>query len=473
MRGKGKTLLRTILCFLFSIILFWQGAVDVYAINTKFDVPSIEQDLTPDNCLYKSPNLNIMVCKWGYGLVADVLNTSGIDTLLAELHANVSPAGNSRAILGIYMEGAGLSETNASEIAAAGWTEVDLYYETFLVAGSAPTGAMTPSVTMTLDENALAILAEAGITENIAMVSVSDVNMTWANFILYEKEFSFLKGKALYSYKFIADLGIFVPIEETYFGTYGANFLELFDLQKAEADVNGIYVTLTQSLPENLVVSADQVQVLRENLPIVPPTENLPSAPLTEDDDFEPPVSEPEQDETEKIAEQQETETAPEQEEPRQEESGQNALTVTNTDDTVEWKFANGQGPENFTAEATINAVSKTEVFVDFAYSGLLPEDTEVTVQIPSENVNYNEGDTLYLYYCNPETNQRDFVSEGKYQENQVTFKINHCSEYVITSVGPNEIGETDSGMSAWLIAAVFGVIACIIVRFVWIKKKK
>ena len=219
---------------------FLQSTTDVFAINARFDVPSIESDWTPDNCLYKSPNLNIMVCKWGYGLVADVLNTSNVDTLLAELHANISPAGNKRAILGIYMEGAGLSENNVSEIASAGWTEVDLYYETFFVSGSVLTGAMTSLVTKAVDDNILMALNEAGITDNIAMVSVSDVNMPHANFILYEKEFIFLKGQPLYSYKYIVDLGVFVPIEETYFGSYGANFLELYDLEKAEADVNGI-----------------------------------------------------------------------------------------------------------------------------------------------------------------------------------------------------------------------------------------
>lgn len=93
------------------------------------------------------------------------------------------------------------------------------------IGGSAPTGAVAPSVAMTTDKNAMAILAEAGITEDVAMIGVSGVNMTWANFILYEPEFKFLKGKSLHSYKYIADLGVFVPIGETYFGTYGANFL--------------------------------------------------------------------------------------------------------------------------------------------------------------------------------------------------------------------------------------------------------
>ncbi len=489
MKRNRKTLLKAVMCFMLSMTLFLQGSINVFAITTQFDVPDIEKDWTPDNCKYKSPNLNIMVCQWGYGLVADVLNTSNIDTLLAELHANVSTAGNSRSILGIYMEGAGLSETNAADIANAGWTEVDLYYETFFVGGSAPTGAMTPSVAKTTDENAMLILSEAGITENIAMVSVSGVNMTWANYILYETEFNFLKGKTLYSYKFIPDLGLFVPIEETYFGTYGPNFLELYDLQKAETDVNGIYVTLTQSLPETVVVSADQVNVLREAASVTPPAGEVSTKPSTPSENAPVTESETVRDDdtvtesetiTEKVAGKEsvtdekrpEDSEATEDTEDTENTEDTSALVVVNTDDTVEWKFANGQGPENFTAEATVKAINETEVSVDFAYSGGLPEGTEVTVKVPKDNVNYQEGDTLYLYYCNPETNQRDFVGEGKYQESRVTFKINHCSEYVITTIGPNAVESADGSMPIWIIGLVIGLMACGVVGFVVFKKR-
>jgi len=483
---KGKcskrTFLKAVICVALSLTIFLQGAIDVFAITTKFDIPDIDKDWTPNNCIYKSPNLNIQVCKWGYGLVADVLNTSSIDALLAELHDNVSTKGNKRSILGIYMEGAGLSEANAADIANAGWTEVDLYYETFFVGGSAPTGAMTPFVVKTTHDNAMAILEEAGVTENIAMVSVSGVNMTWANYILYEPEFKFLKGKGLYSYKFIADLGVFVPVEETYFGAYGANFLELYDLQKAEADINGIYVTVTQSLPETIVVSADQVIVLRETAPVTPPTDDSSVKPSENEGEATPTdktpsqeMQRPENDAEIQDSDHGESESQPsdENESVTESESAGGALVVANTDKTVEWKFANGREPENFTAEAMVKAISEKEVSVDFAYSGLLPEGTEVTVKIPYDNVNYQEEETLYLYYCNPETNQRDFVGEGKYQGSQVTFKIDHCSEYVITTIGPGGVENAGGSMPVWIIIGAFGVIACGVVGFVVFRKHR
>ncbi len=520
MKKYVKKTVKTFLCILCASMLLFGRTVDVFAINTKFDVPTIEQDWTPDNCLYKSPNLNIMVCNWGYGLVADVLNTSSVDTLLAELHANISPAGYSRSILGIYMEGAGLSAANASAIANAGWTEVELYYENFLVAGSAPTGAMTPSVAMTTDKNAMAILAGAGIAEDVAMIKVSDVNMTWANFILYEPEFKFLKGKSLHSYKYIPDLGVFVSIAETYFGTYGANFLELYDLQKAEADVNGIYVTLTKALPDDLVVSAEQVPTLRENLTVTSPADTVPDETSEdsgdtelsgEDSDTDPVaggsesnVPLDEENEPEETVEKEETEQednirdsatqvsgesgdssesgqandsqGAEEEHVEAESTGETddttVLLVSNTEATVEWKFADGLSPKNFTAEATIQAISETEISVDFAYAGALPQNTEVTVQVPSESVNYQEGDTLYLYFCNPQTNQREFVSEGTYQGKQVTFKIYHCSEYVITSTAPDGTGEANKGMPMWPLVVLLGAVVSGIVGFMIVKKK-
>ena len=495
MKSNRNTLLNVVACIALSMTLFLQGSMNVFAVTTEFDVPDIEKEWTPDNCIYKSPNLNIQVCKWGYGLVADVLNTSDIDTLLAELHANVSTAGNKRSILGIYMEGAGLSEANAADITNAGWTEVDLYYNTFFVGGSAPTGAMTPSVAKTTDENAMTILAEAGITENIAMVNVSDVKMTWANYILYETEFSFLKGKQLHSYKFINDLGVFVPIEETYFGSYSANFLELYDLQKAEADVNGIYVTLTQSLPDSIVVSADQIVILRETASVTPPTVDssanssqnegavIPTDPEisqeTQQSESEGPVKEQEND-----AEKQESNTKEQESNAEEKGSGNQEAESQSVieSNTVKWNFPNGQAPASFTADAVVKLISETEVSVDFAYSGPLPEGTEVTVNISKDNVSYQEGDTLYLYYCNPETSQRDFVSAGKYQDSQVTFKIYHCSEYVITNMGPNvsdvaDITEgaegTDKKIPGWIILVLFGMIACGVAGVVIFKRRK
>ena len=76
---------------------------------------------------------------------------------------------------------------------------------------------------------------------------------------------------------------------------------------------------------------------------------------------------------------------------------------------------------------------------MDCAYSGELPEGTQVTLSLPSETVTYTEGTELFLYYCNPNTQMREFVSSSAYTEGQVTFAIYHCSEYVITDKNHGE----------------------------------
>jgi len=272
--------------------------------------------------------------------------------------------------------------------------------------------------------------------------------------------------------------------------------------------VNGIYVTLTQSLPETIVVSADQVDALREAASVAPPADDLPAQPSenaggagmqdsdnqeaesenTESENTESENTESENAESEDAESREnesqasgERESVDEKEQITEEKLPEDSaetehnstLVVVNTDDTVEWKFKNGQSPENFTAEAIVKVISETEVSVDFAYSGLLPEGTEVTVNIPNDNVNYQEGDVLYLYYCNPETNQRDYVGEGRYQESQAAFKINHCSEYVISSIGPNMTERTGASVPMWFVVAAFGMIVCGIVGIVAFKKKK
>lgn len=170
--------------------------------------------------------------------------------------------------------------------------------------------------------------------------------------------------------------------------------------------MNGIYVTLTQSLPEAIVVSADQVITLREAAPVTPPAVVVSPKPST-----------------------------PSQNEPAIESE------IVGDNETVN---------ENETITETVVVVVNTD-----------------------DTVNYKEGDTLYLYYCNPETSQRDFVDEGEYVGSKVTFKINHCSEYVITIIEPNDVESAGGSMPIWIIGLVCGMIVFGVVGLVVFKKKK
>ncbi len=371
---KRKSILRVLLCATLLLGVLFQGSLKVSAINTVFMVPPIDENYVHHNTLYLSPNYNITALSWGYGTTADILNTTGdISGLLAELHANVTPTGGER-IMGIYMEGAGLSDGDAAAIRGAGWSRVEMYYETYLVT-CLPAGAMLPSIQLVTNEKINTVLERSGFTDEFAVLEVAGINASWAWLMKYDPALSFLRGTSVHVYKYQPDLAVFLEVNEVYFDSYGTNFLEWFDPQLVDPDVNGFYVAVGQSLPDEVVCTPDEAADLRANPPLVADTEG-----------------------------------------------------------EVQWKMAPGLVPENFTAEAVVTPESETEVSVDFAYSGELPEGTEVTVQIPQETVTYTEGTELYLYYCNPETQMREFVSSGIYAEGQVTFAIYHCSEYVITS---------------------------------------
>lgn len=371
---KRKSILRVLLCATLLLGVFLQGSLKVSAINTVFMVPPIDADYVHDNTLYLSPNYNITSQSWGYGTTADILNTTGdIGGLLAELHANVTPTGGER-ILGIYMEGAGLSDGDAAAIRGAGWSRVEMYYDTYLVT-CLPAGAMHPNVRLMEHEKIGTVLEQSGFADEFAVIEVTGINASWAWLIKYDPALSFLRGTDVHIYKYQPDLAVFLEVEEVYFDSYGSNFLEWFDPQLVDPDVNGFYVAVGQALPDEVACTPDEAAELRANPPLVADAEG-----------------------------------------------------------DVQWKMVPGLVPENFTAEAVVTPSSESEVSVDFAYSGELPEGTEVTVQIPQETVTYTEGTELYLYYCNPETQMREFVSSGIYAEGQVTFAIYHCSEYVITS---------------------------------------
>lgn len=371
---KRNSVLRVLLCAVLLFGVIFQGSLRVSAINTVFMVPPIDATYVHDNTIYLSPNYNISAESWPYGTTVNILNTSGsISSLLAEVAANVTPSGGER-IMGIYMEGAGLSDGDASTIRGNGWSRVEMYYDTYLVT-CLPAGTMHPNIQLVENESISTVLERNGFENEFAVMEVSGINASWAWLTKYDPGLAFLRGTDVRVYKYQPDLAVFLEIDEVYFDSYDTNFLDWYDPQEVDPDVNGFYVAVGESLPDAVVCTPDEAAELRANPPV-----------------------------------------------------------VANTEGNVQWKMIPGLIPENFTAETVVAPASETEVSVSFEYSGELPEGTEVTVQIPQETVAYTEGMELYLYYCDPDTQMREFVSSGTYADRQVTFAIYHCSDYVITS---------------------------------------
>lgn len=70
---------------------------------------------------------------------------------------------------------------------------------------------------------------------------------------------------------------------------------------------------------------------------------------------------------------------------------------------------------------------------VSFAHHGALPALAEVTIAF-NQDAYFVEGETLYLYYCNPATNTFEFVDSAVYENHAGKFTMTHCSDYIVTT---------------------------------------
>lgn len=109
------------------------------------------------------------------------------------------------------------------------------------------------------------------------------------------------------------------------------------------------------------------------------------------------------------------------------EDSNENKITVTSKDETVAWTFANGAVPEKFTAEAKLEVMSAKE-----------------------------------------------FVSEGTAKDGKVTFAIDHCSEYIITTEKlVTDVVEKELDLLPIIGVGIVALVVAAVVTFLIIKKRK
>lgn len=438
---------KTLLTIVLSVALAMQMPMVTMAADTVFMVPEISTTWDPPGMLYKSPNLDFLAYKGSQGLVADIINNRGLIAALTDLNANVSPSKYNISILGVYPEGETLTDEVMQMIAGAGWKKVEIYYPTFFLAGDPNCGGMTPVVEKTENADLNQLLTTAGYTEQVAVIKVEGVTFSDPGVILYEPDFSFLRGHSCTMYKYIPDIQKFVLGPAVIHDGYKRDFMDIENLPSADGEVNGTYVVATQPLPTDLVITTEEIQPLRDKL------------------------------ETEKTQVSQTTQT---QEETQTSNNSENHVQDSNTQtpenaENVKWFFADEVMPENFTSEAEIEVLSDKEVKVDFAYAGKLPEGTTVTIKLPQEGTVYKEGTTLYFYYYNPDTQGYEYVSEGVAGNEEVTFEIKHCSEYLITSekMVVSDAVEKGNDLLLIIVAGVAVLVAAGIVIGVIIRKRR
>ncbi len=449
---------RLLTIILFAVLLL-QAPMVVHAADTVFMVPEISQAWEPPGTLYKSPNLDALAYKSPPGLVADIINNRGLEAALTDLNANVSPADYGNSILGIYPEGEALTDNVMQMIAGAGWTRVEIYYPKFFLSGNPNCGGMTPVVEKTENSDLNELLTEAGYTEQVAVLKVEGVTFTDPGIIVYEPEFSFLRGGTCTMYKYIPDIQKFVPGPTVMYDGYDRNFMDVENLTLADGEINGTYVVVTQPLPVELVITTEEIQQLRDQI-----KQAESQTPQTPENTQTPNDSENKgQDGDSQITEDTEI------------KDNKNEMIVSDKDEEVKWSFANGVMPEDFTPEVKIEIISDKNVKVDFTYSGKLPGGTTVTIQLPKEETEYIDGTKCYFYYYNPDTKEYEYVSEGTSQNGEVTFDIWHCSEYLITleKLVEVDVVEKEPNLLPIIVAGIALLVGASAGIYIVINKKK
>ncbi len=445
--------------FVLLAVLLLQAPLVVQAANTVFMVPEISTTWEPPGTLYKSPSLDALAYKGSQGLVADIINNRGLVAALTDLNANVSPADYGISILGIYPEGEALTDEVMQMIADASWKKVEVYYPTFFLSGNPNCGGMTPVVEKTENEELNGVLASAGYTSQVAVLKVEGVTFSDPGMILYEPDFSFLRGGTCTMYKYIPDIQKFVPGPTAMYDGYDRNFMDIENLPSADGEVNGTYVVVTQPLPAELVITTAEIQPLRDRLEQAetqaqqtPENTQVPNDSENQNQDDEMQIPE----NTEKL-------------------DDRNVVTVSDKNEQIKWSFTNGDMPEDFTPEAKIEITSDRDIKVDFSYSGKLPEGTTVTIQLPKEENEYKEGAKLYFYYYNPDTEGYEYVSEGIAQNGEVTFDIKHCSEYLITleKLVEADVVEKEPDLLPIIVAGIGLIVAAGVITLIIIKRRR
>ena len=393
---------KRILAIALLVTMLLQAPMVAQAANTVFMVPEISATWNPPGLVWKSPFLDAQGYMGSGGFLGDIINNRGLKAAIADLNANVSAGDYRLSILGIYPEGEALTDEIMQMIAAEGWTRIEVYYPTFEITGSPHCAGMTPSIAKTEDAGLTELLTNAGYTNQVATVKIEGITMSDPWTILYEPEFGFLSGQACTMYKYLPDIQKFVPGPTVDVDGYKKYFYGMENLTTVDGDPNGTFVIAPAALPADLVITAADIQPLRDQL------------------------------------KQQEEESKKEESGSQTDGTTENAVIVTSEDEAVAWTFANGETPENFTAEAKVEVKSQKEVKVDFDYSGKLPEGTKVTIQLPEDAAVNKEGQTLYFYYYDPAKGAKEFVSEGTAKDGKVTFAIEHCSEYIISTEKPD-----------------------------------
>lgn len=114
----------------------------------------------------------------------------------------------------------------------------------------------------------------------------------------------------------------------------------------------------------------------------------------------------------------------------------------------------------NKATEDINNRVDQNKLIVTFDHHGKLPSNATVRVNVADK---FKNGDDLYLYYYNEETNQIEYMEHHiEVIDGYVEFNIDHCSNYFLTAAVVNDAVNNPKSVNYIIIG--LGVIVFILI---------
>ena len=120
-------------------------------------------------------------------------------------------------------------------------------------------------------------------------------------------------------------------------------------------------------------------------------------------------------------------------------------------------------------ANTITDRVDQKKLIISFDYHGALPLKTTVKINVSDR---FKNGDSLYLYYYNPENNEIEYIMHNvKVKDGYAEFQIEHCSDYFLTAAVVNDAVNNPESVNYIIIGLV--VIVFILVAVTLIQSKK
>lgn len=114
----------------------------------------------------------------------------------------------------------------------------------------------------------------------------------------------------------------------------------------------------------------------------------------------------------------------------------------------------------NNVTEDINNRVVQNKLIVTFDHHGKLPSNATVRVNVADK---FKNGDELYLYYYNEDTNEIEYQEHHlKVEDGYVEFNIEHCSNYFLTAAVVNDAVNNPKSVNYIIIG--LGVIVFILI---------